>query len=83
MPKVIFFNSREWLMNNSGCPVCKLPIDSDKSANSKRLKQLQSEEKAEGNKDNINFNGPKIPEYNKINCYKQIVKFKEMLVKGI
>jgi hypothetical protein len=71
-------------MNNSGCPVCKLPIDSDKSANAKRLKQFQStEEKVDNTKENIKFNTPKIPEYNKINCYKQIVKFSEMLVKGI
>ncbi len=68
-------------MNNTGCPVCKMPIDSDKSANAKRLKQL--EEKTETFNDNsVKFNTPKIADYNKINVYKQILKVKELVAKN-
>jgi hypothetical protein len=71
-------------MNNVGCPVCKMPIDSDKSMNANRMKQLQTQEqKTEYAKESVKFNVPKNTEYNKINTYKQVIKFREMLVKCI
>jgi hypothetical protein len=70
-------------MNNVGCPVCKMPIESDKATNANRIKQLQTQqENKTENKESIKFNAPKIPEYNKINTYKQILKLKEMITKS-
>lgn len=69
-------------MNNVGCPVCKMPIDSDKSHNAIRMKQLQTQEQAtESANESIKYNVPKNLEYNRINTYKQIIKFKEILSK--
>ncbi len=70
-------------MSNSGCPICKIPIESDKSLNSQRLKQLQQAEENNDKKQNINFASAKIPEFNRINCYKQVVKLKNLLNKSL
>ena len=71
-------------MNNVGCPVCKMPIDSDKSLNAMRMKQLQTQEQiTESANESIIYNVPKNLEYNRINMYKQIIKLKEIVTKCI
>jgi len=70
-------------MSNTGCPICKIPIQSEKSLNSQRLKQLQQIEDSNDKKQSINFATSKIPEFNKINCFKQILKLKNLLNKSL
>lgn len=86
---------KEWITGNSGCPLCKTPIDSEMRKSTSRTQQFEFNENnmLGGDEQHEVFNSaftkqdPKFvikknPELNKYNAYKQVIKIKNLYEKS-